>query len=46
MMYKVVLIDDEHIILQGLKQVVPWAKYDCVVAGTANDGVEGARMIR
>ncbi len=45
-MYKVVLVDDEQIILQGLQKVVPWERYGCRVKATANDGLEGARVIR
>lgn len=34
-MYRVVLVDDEQIILQGLQRAFPWAEYGCEVAGTA-----------
>lgn len=45
-MYRVVLVDDEQIILQGLLKVFPWQKYDCTVVGTATDGTEGLSLIR
>ncbi len=45
-MYKVVIIDDEPIIVTGLTKLVPWEKYDCEVAGTAADGQEGLELIR
>lgn len=45
-MYKVVLIDDEPIILKGLSRLVPWEAYHCQVAGTAGDGAEGLKLIR
>lgn len=45
-MYKVVLIDDEYIIVEGLRRVVKWADYGCQVAGTAEDGAQGAELIR
>jgi len=45
-MYKVVLIDDEHIIVDGLKKVVKWADYGCEVVGTAEDAAMGAELIR
>lgn len=32
-MYRVVLIDDEAVILEGLKRVVKWENYDCQVVG-------------
>ena len=45
-MYRVVLVDDEQIILQGLQRAFPWAEYDCEVAGVAMDGQEGLKLIR
>ncbi|MDO5410881.1 MAG: response regulator [Lachnospiraceae bacterium] len=45
-MYKVVIIDDEPIIVEGLSRVVDWEKYGCHLAGTAEDGVSGMRVIR
>ena len=45
-MYRVVLIDDENIIVEGLRRVVKWADYGCEVVGTANDAAEGAEKIR
>jgi len=45
-MYKVILIDDEPIIVEGLTKVIAWETYDCVVAGTAGDGREGLEVIR
>lgn len=45
-MYRVVLVDDEQIILQGLMKVFPWEEYGCTVAGTATDGVEGLKLIQ
>lgn len=34
-MYKVVLIDDESMIVEGLKSVIDWKKFDCEVVGVA-----------
>ncbi len=45
-MYKVVLVDDEEIISEGLRRVVDWAAYDCEVAAIACDSVSGAQAIR
>lgn len=45
-MYKVVLIDDEPIILKGLSRLLPWEAYHCQVVGTAGDGAEGLKLIR
>lgn len=45
-MFKVVLIDDEPVILDGLSRVVRWENYDCEVVGTAEDAASGAELIR
>ena len=45
-MYRVVLIDDEAIIVEGLRKVVKWGDYGCEVAGTASDAATGAQLIR
>ena len=45
-MYRVILVDDERLIIRGLSTVVPWAELGCEVAGTAYDGVNGLELIR
>lgn len=45
-MYRVILIDDEKIIVEGLRRVIHWADYNCQVVGTASDAEEGAQLIR
>jgi ActR/RegA family two-component response regulator len=45
-MYRVVLVDDERLIVEGLRKVIRWADYGCEVVGTAEDAVSGARLIR
>ena len=45
-MYRVVLVDDERLIVRGLSTVIPWAELGCEVAGTAYDGVGGLELIR
>ena len=45
-MYRVVLIDDEQLILEGLSKVVKWGEHGCQVVGTARDGREGLEVIR
>lgn len=45
-MYKVVIIDDEPIIVEGLRKSVDWDRYGCAVAGMAGSGEEGIRLIR
>lgn len=44
-MYKVVIIDDEPIIVEGLSKVIKWDEYNCQIAGTAGDGKEGLKLI-
>lgn len=45
-MFKVVIVDDEPIIVEGLKRTIKWDKYGCEVVGTASSGQEGIRMVR
>lgn len=44
-MYKVMIIDDEPIIVQGFSRSVPWEKYNCQVVDTAGNGIEGKALI-
>lgn len=46
MMYKVILVDDEEIIVNGLKKLIDWKSYDCQVVATAHDAATGAEMIQ
>ena len=45
-MYRVVLVDDERMIIEGLSRVIPWKALGCVVAGAANNGREGLELVR
>lgn len=45
-MYKVAIIDDEPLIVEGLARTMAWDKWNCQVVGTAYDGREGMEMIR
>lgn len=45
-MYKVVIIDDEPIIVEGLSRVIKWEEYGCRLVGTAYDGMDGVNVIR
>lgn len=44
--YRVVIIDDESIIVEGLQRVIDWKSYNCQVVATACDAVSGADIIR
>ncbi len=45
-MYRVVIIDDEPMIVEGLTKGLEWEKWNCTVAGTAANGEEGIALIR
>lgn len=45
-MYRVVIIDDEPIIVEGICRIVPWQELSCEVVGTAGDGIAGSEIIR
>ncbi len=45
-MYRVILVDDERLIVRGLSSVVPWAELGCEVAGVAYDGKSGLELVR
>jgi len=43
--YKVVIIDDEEFIVEGLSNYIPWKDFDCEVVAVARDGQEGINII-
>ena len=45
-MYKVIIVDDEPIICEGLRVSVKWEEYNCEVVGTAGNGLEGLVLVR
>jgi YesN/AraC family two-component response regulator len=45
-LYKVLIVDDEVIIREGLRSAIDWATLDCSVIGEAEDGDEGLEMIK
>lgn len=40
-MYKVMLVDDNRIEMEGVRDLVPWGDFDCTVVVTAKNGQEG-----
>lgn len=44
-MFKVMIIDDEETIRQGLRSVIDWGKHNCTIIGEAEDGDEGVKLI-
>jgi two-component system, response regulator YesN len=45
-MYKVLLVDDEFIILDGISSVIDWASLGTELCGTAQNGVEAMEHIQ
>lgn len=45
-MYRVILVDDESRIVEGLRKVVRWEDYGCRIIGTADSGIAGTELIR
>ena len=44
-MRKIVIVDDEYVVSEGLRKLVDWARYDACVVGSAADGAEGLELI-
>ncbi len=42
-MYRVLLVDDEPLIRQGLKYILPWEEYGVEIAGEAENGQEALK---
>ena len=40
-MYKVMIIDDEPIIAEGLSKIIPWSQWNAEVVAVAPDGLNG-----
>lgn len=45
-MYQVLLVDDEPLILAGIKFMIDWQKNDCKIAGTAGNGQQALELLR
>ena len=45
-MYKVIIVDDEPIIVEGLQKGIQWANWDCEIVGTAGNGMEGLKLVK
>lgn len=44
-MWKIVIVDDEYIVVEGIKAIIERESLNFEVAGCAYDGIEGARII-
>ena len=45
-MFRVMLVDDEPLIVEGMRKVVRWEDFECTVVATAEDAEKGAELIR
>ncbi|HBD01178.1 MAG TPA: DNA-binding response regulator, partial [Lachnoclostridium sp.] len=45
-MYQVLLVDDETIILSGIKFLIDWEKQNCNITGSARNGRDALEKIR
>lgn len=45
-MYRVMIADDEDIIVTGLSKLLPWQKYNCEIAAVAGDGETALKLVR
>ena len=43
---KVFLVEDERIVREGLRDMIPWEQYGFVFAGEAQDGEVALPMVR
>ncbi|ULT56644.1 response regulator [Neobacillus drentensis] len=46
MVYKVLIADDEPLILKNLTQIIDWPALNCMVAGTAQNGHEALAVLK
>lgn len=44
-MYRIVLVDDEPLILAGIASLISWEDYDCAIVGKATNGSSAYDMI-
>ena len=44
-MYKVVVVEDEKLVREGIVHGTEWSRIDCMVAGAAGDGEEGIEAV-
>ncbi len=45
-MYRVLIVDDEPIIVEGLRKSIKWETYGCQVVATAHSGIEALELIK
>ena len=45
-MFKLVVVDDEEIVRQGLRNAVNWSEFNIQIMGEAEDGLEAFNLIK
>ncbi len=45
-MYRMVVVDDEYIVVEGIKTILQREKMNCEIVGFAYDGIEALRVIK
>lgn len=45
-MYRIILVDDEPLILSGISSLIPWEDYNCSIVGKATNGVLAFKLIQ
>lgn len=44
-MYRILIVDDEPLILAGISSMITWENYDCTIVGKATNGPSAHKMI-
>ena len=44
-MYRIILVDDEPLILAGIASLISWEDHDCTIVGKATNGPSAYEMI-
>lgn len=45
-MYKIVFVDDEFLIVEGLKNIIDWERYNIRIVGTASNAYDGIALVK
>lgn len=45
-MYKMMIVDDEYYVKEGIKQTIDWAKYQIEIVGEAENGEDALNLAK
>ncbi len=45
-MYRIIIVDDEPLILAGIASLIRWEEHDCTIVGKATNGLAALELIR